>query len=105
MGPRTHSSSARVHTPLPKSTPLHTHAYTHIHTYTHLHKPTPRDRAQWEREAAFIAEHKAQCSDLIEINIGGKHFVTVPRSMLTQEDNMLAAMFSGRHKVHRDDEV
>ena len=47
-------------------------------------------RAKWEREAAFVADQNAQSSDLVQRNIGGQMFATVPRSTLTLEDNMLS---------------
>ena len=63
----------------------------------------PSRRAKWEREAAFVADQNAQSSDLVQLNIGGERLLTVPRSTLTLEDNMLAAMFSGRHQLKLDD--
>ena len=61
-------------------------------------------RAKFEREAALVADHNAKASDVIELSIGGERFVSVPRATLTQfDDSMLAAMFSGRHKLKSDD--
>ena len=62
-------------------------------------------RAQWQREAAFVADHNAKSSDLVQLNIGGERFVTVPRSTLTEGDSMLTAMFSGRHTLKTDEQV
>ena len=42
-------------------------------------------------------------SDLVGINIGGERLVTATRSTFTETgDHMLAAMFSGRHKLNLD---
>ena len=53
---------------------------------------------------AFVADQNAKASDLVNLNIGGERLMTVPRSTLTRvPDSMLAAMFSGRHKLRTDD--
>ena len=54
-----------------------------------------------------MADHNAKASDLVQLNIGGERLVTVSRSTLTENggDSMLAAMFSGRHKLKTDDQV
>ena len=83
--------------------------------YSALHLPGTRhralslfriDREQFERDAAFVADHNAKSSDLVQLNIGGERFVTVPRSTLTLfPDSMPGAMFSGRHNVNTDEQV
>ena len=62
-------------------------------------------RARFEREAAFVTDQNAKATDMVNLNIGGERFVTVPRSTLTDSapDSMIAAMFSGRHKLRTDD--
>ena len=62
-------------------------------------------RAQWQREAAFVADHNARASDPIHLNIGGERMLTKTRATLSHGDSMLTAMFSGRHKVATDEQV
>lgn len=52
----------------------------------------------------MAADLNAQSSDLVDLNIGGEHFVTIPRSILTQGDSELAGLFSGSHKLNADSE-
>ncbi|XP_052214460.1 BTB/POZ domain-containing protein KCTD7-like [Dreissena polymorpha] len=40
--------------------------------------------------------------DVIELNVGGKLYTTMLSTLCKYEDSMLAAMFSGRHVIHRD---
>ena len=64
------------------------------------------NRRRFIQEATIVADPDAASteSDLVNLNIGGERFLTVPRSTLTAvPDSMLAAMFSGRHKVRTDD--
>ncbi|KAJ4458043.1 putative K+ channel tetramerization subfamily protein [Paratrimastix pyriformis] len=42
--------------------------------------------------------------DVITINVGGRVFTTLKQTLLTQEDSMLAAMFSGRHPITKNAE-
>ena len=51
-----------------------------------------------------MADHNARASDPIHLNIGGTH-MTATRATLSHGDGMIAAMFSGRHRVHTDEEV
>ena len=52
----------------------------------------------------MIAKLSEQSEDLVQLSVGGERFLSVPRSTLTAvEDSMLAAMFSGRHKLKTDD--
>ena len=70
-----------------------------------LHPPTTHNRAHWQREAAFVADHNARASDPIDINIGGERMLTTTRATLSHGDSMLRAMFSGRHKLATDAQV
>ncbi|XP_078576142.1 BTB/POZ domain-containing protein KCTD7-like [Branchiostoma floridae x Branchiostoma japonicum] len=40
--------------------------------------------------------------EVISLNVGGRHFDTTLSTLLKYEDSMLAAMFSGRHRVVTD---
>ncbi|XP_066276222.1 uncharacterized protein [Branchiostoma lanceolatum] len=40
--------------------------------------------------------------EVIPLNVGGRHFDTTLSTLLKYEDSMLAAMFSGRHRVAMD---
>ena len=65
----------------------------------------PTHRAQWQREVAFVADSNARASDPIDISVGGVPMTTTSRATLSHGDTMLAAMFSGRHKIHTDAQV
>ena len=60
---------------------------------------------QWQREAAFVADYNARASDPVQLNIGGERMLTTTRETLSHGDSMLTAMFSGRHKIHTDEQV
>lgn len=48
----------------------------------------------------MVADYNAKASDVVHLNVGGKERISVPRATLTLcQSSMLAAMFSGRHKV------
>lgn len=53
------------------------------------------ERAALEQEKAAMAVLSASDEDLVELSVGGREFCTT-RSALTQEEGLLAAMFSGR---------
>ncbi|KAH3803551.1 uncharacterized protein LOC127835431 [Dreissena polymorpha] len=44
----------------------------------------------------------AEFPNVIELNVGGMLYTTTLSTLRTYEDSMLAAMFSGRHVIHRD---
>ncbi|XP_035672966.1 BTB/POZ domain-containing protein KCTD7-like [Branchiostoma floridae] len=44
----------------------------------------------------------ANFPEVISLNVGGRHFDTTLSTLLKYEDSMLAAMFSGRHRVVTD---
>ena len=52
-----------------------------------------------------MADHNARASDPIHLNIGGERMLTKTRATLSHGDSMLTAMFSGRHRVHTDEQV
>eukprot|EP00386_Alphamonas_edax_P011846 GDKI01037256.1.p1 GENE.GDKI01037256.1~~GDKI01037256.1.p1 ORF type:complete len:367 (+),score=73.60 GDKI01037256.1:161-1261(+) len=55
-----------------------------------------REREEWEREKEKMMQVKAQQSDIIELNVGGRMFTTTRATLCAQPDTLLAAMFSGR---------
>ncbi|XP_019614121.1 PREDICTED: BTB/POZ domain-containing protein KCTD7-like [Branchiostoma belcheri] len=42
--------------------------------------------------------------EVINLNVGGVHFTTLLSTLRSQKDSMLAGMFSGRHKIQRDED-
>jgi len=68
-----------------------------------------RARARFERECAFFGkgsdgEDATPDNDMVSLNLGGEANITVLRSTLTQcEDSMLAAAFSGRWTLPKDE--
>jgi hypothetical protein len=75
-----------------KKTQTHLQARPSHNTLPHAH-----DRCKFAQEAAIAADYNAKICELVDLNIGGERYVTVPCMTLTQvEDSMLAAMFSGR---------
>ena len=40
--------------------------------------------------------------DLVELNVGGRHFTTYQSTLCKYENSMLEAMFSGRHPLKKD---
>lgn len=56
----------------------------------------------------MVADHNARSTDIVQLSIGGTEFLSTTRATLAEgraANSMLAAMFSGRHRVERDDEV
>lgn len=43
-------------------------------------------------------------SNIIKINVGGKRFTTTLTTLISKKDSMLAAMFSGRFDIEKDEE-
>ena len=41
---------------------------------------------------------------IVRLSVGGVQFTTSLDTLLSQKDSMLAAMFSGRHNVEKDEE-
>ena len=79
---------------------FNTYAHTHSYMLTDLLLHAHTIRAAFEREKEFVARYHGELSDIVRLNIGGERTVEVPRQTLVSDpDSMLAAMFSGRHKV------
>lgn len=43
-------------------------------------------------------------STIIKLNIGGRQYSTTRTTLTSESDSMLAAMFSGRHSIHQDED-
>lgn len=68
------------------------------------------ERDEFEREKTAFAEEKARVQDvnerlssIVKLNVGGTLFDTSRTTLTYQKGSMLEAMFSGRHKVDKDD--
>lgn len=63
-----------------------------------------RERANFERERSLFGPQGKEQPDMVSLNLGGEAHITVLRSTLTQcEDSMLAAAFSGRWDLPKDE--
>ncbi len=54
-------------------------------------------------ETQFNTENKNKFPSVINLNVGGYLFSTSLGTLTKYEDSMLAAMFSGRHEISRDE--
>eukprot|EP00058_Branchiostoma_floridae_P022949 XP_002608439.1 hypothetical protein BRAFLDRAFT_96577 [Branchiostoma floridae] len=54
------------------------------------------------QKLCFIFRWSQNFPEVISLNVGGRHFDTTLTTLLRYEDSMLAAMFSGRHRVVTD---
>jgi small-conductance mechanosensitive channel len=68
------------------------------------------ERDEFEREKSAFAEEKARVQDvnerlssIVKLNVGGTCVDTSRTTLTSQKGSMLEAMFSGRHKVNKDD--
>jgi hypothetical protein len=61
-------------------------------------------------EAALAAHHKfaeelrLRAGSRVKLDVGGVHFTTSLTTLMTEPESMLAAMFSGRHELEKDDD-
>eukprot|EP01126_Amoeba_proteus_P045912 TRINITY_DN5167_c0_g1_i4.p1 TRINITY_DN5167_c0_g1~~TRINITY_DN5167_c0_g1_i4.p1 ORF type:complete len:127 (-),score=22.05 TRINITY_DN5167_c0_g1_i4:4-384(-) len=58
----------------------------------------------FEREKSVIQDLEMSQKDQLHLNVGGKVFTTAKSTLIASQDNMLSAMFSGRHKLSTDSE-
>eukprot|EP01121_Diplochlamys_sp_Union-15-3_P008894 TRINITY_DN2392_c0_g1_i1.p1 TRINITY_DN2392_c0_g1~~TRINITY_DN2392_c0_g1_i1.p1 ORF type:complete len:155 (-),score=15.33 TRINITY_DN2392_c0_g1_i1:170-634(-) len=56
-----------------------------------------------EKELETIKETKEKWGKIIKLNVGGKYFATYITTLTSYPDSMLAAMFSGRHELIKDE--
>eukprot|EP00359_Climacostomum_virens_P002922 CAMPEP_0204913664 /NCGR_PEP_ID=MMETSP1397-20131031/11509_1 /ASSEMBLY_ACC=CAM_ASM_000891 /TAXON_ID=49980 /ORGANISM="Climacostomum Climacostomum virens, Strain Stock W-24" /LENGTH=372 /DNA_ID=CAMNT_0052084947 /DNA_START=914 /DNA_END=2028 /DNA_ORIENTATION=- len=60
------------------------------------------EKSQWEESKARAQTLYTPEDSIIEINIGGTHFITTTKATLMKHpDSALSAMFSGRHPISR----
>jgi hypothetical protein len=52
----------------------------------------------------FIRDQQLKNSKIIKLNVGGKRFTTTLTTLTSDKDSMLAAMFSGRYSLEKDEE-
>eukprot|EP01113_Clastostelium_recurvatum_P051300 TRINITY_DN9932_c0_g1_i1.p1 TRINITY_DN9932_c0_g1~~TRINITY_DN9932_c0_g1_i1.p1 ORF type:complete len:324 (-),score=49.34 TRINITY_DN9932_c0_g1_i1:127-1098(-) len=58
--------------------------------------------AQFEKEKDQMAELLQKGSDIVELNVGGRHFTTSRSTLCSRPNSKLEAMFSGRWKMPED---
>ena len=56
-------------------------------------------------EEVFLEQLLKRCRRKIKLNVGGRCFVTSLTTLTAEPDSMLAAMFSGRHKLELEDDM
>lgn len=56
-------------------------------------------------EEEFVEQLKKRSRRRIKLNVGGRHFVTSLTTLTADPNSMLAAMFSGRHKLDLDEDM
>jgi hypothetical protein len=61
------------------------------------------EKTAWEEEKARLA-HIHSFEKIIKLNVGGTKFATSLATLKRCPETMLAAMFSGRHEIPKDDE-
>lgn len=52
----------------------------------------------------FAEELRLRAGSRVKLDVGGVHFTTSLTTLMTEPDSMLAAMFSGRHELEKDDD-
>jgi hypothetical protein len=63
-----------------------------------------RTEAALQAHHKFAAELRLQAGSRVKLDVGGVHFTTSVTTLMTEPDSMLAAMFSGRHQLEKDDD-
>ncbi|ELR13903.1 K+ channel tetramerization subfamily protein [Acanthamoeba castellanii str. Neff] len=65
-----------------------------------------KDLAALELQAhhKFAEELRLRAGSRVKLDVGGVHFTTSLTTLMTEPDSMLAAMFSGRHELEKDDD-
>ena len=51
-----------------------------------------------------MSQNQSQFPSIVRLNVGGKRFTTSLQTLTRDQNSMLAAMFSGRHKVETTDD-
>ena len=57
-------------------------------------------RERFDEELKYLDEINKVTDGMIKLNVGGHVFMTSTLTLTRDPDSMLAAMFSGRHKLH-----
>ena len=57
-------------------------------------------RERFDEELKYLDEINKVTDSIIKLNVGGHVFLTSTLTLTRDPDSMLAAMFSGRHKLH-----
>jgi hypothetical protein len=52
----------------------------------------------------FASELRVRAGTKVKLDVGGIYFTTSVTTLLSEPDSMLAAMFSGRHELEKDDD-
>lgn len=63
-----------------------------------------QERKELEAMKATIEKNLKKFKGRVKLNVGGDKFETTLSTLTAQPDSMLAAMFSGRHKVPQDED-
>jgi nitrate/nitrite-specific signal transduction histidine kinase len=63
-----------------------------------------RTEAALEAHHKFAEELRLRVGSRVKLDVGGVHFTTSVTTLMTEPDSMLAAMFSGRHELEKDDD-
>eukprot|EP01126_Amoeba_proteus_P042509 TRINITY_DN4621_c0_g1_i2.p2 TRINITY_DN4621_c0_g1~~TRINITY_DN4621_c0_g1_i2.p2 ORF type:complete len:189 (+),score=65.07 TRINITY_DN4621_c0_g1_i2:71-568(+) len=62
------------------------------------------ERLKWEKEINLVCKYNKDVEDIIELNVGGTVVETTRTTLTSVSDSMLAAMFSGRHELKKDNQ-
>src|SRR5690606_30677788 len=57
---------------------------------------------QFEETKELVADHNLRLQKRIKLNVGGRQFETTQTTLTSVPHSMLANMFSGRHKLDKD---
>jgi hypothetical protein len=57
-----------------------------------------------EKEKFAVGALSERASGKVKLGVGGQHYTTSVTTLTAEADSMLAAMFSGRHELEKDDE-
>lgn len=67
-------------------------------------KRLEQERLKLQEERDFVADHQLRNSNKIKLDVGGKIYATSLTTLTSDPDSMLAAMFSGRFPLKKDDD-
>eukprot|EP01087_Luapelamoeba_hula_P020645 TRINITY_DN707_c0_g1_i1.p1 TRINITY_DN707_c0_g1~~TRINITY_DN707_c0_g1_i1.p1 ORF type:complete len:254 (-),score=29.02 TRINITY_DN707_c0_g1_i1:76-837(-) len=61
-----------------------------------------QDQEDWAKREAELKALYAGTENIVDLNVGGQHITTLRSTLTKDRKSMLAAMFSGRHKISTD---